>query len=83
MQGHLSKILTNPIRKQTAPVCIGELSFLDLDAKTFDQIEVDIIDSILFTFNTEQLTLNRHYNVTVNASNVAGSTLSPPITIST
>ena len=39
---------------------------------------VDHVNNTMIT----QFPVNRHYNVTVNASNSAGSTLSPPFTIS-
>ena len=68
---------------QTAPVCNFELYFLDLDTNTSKHGTEVVSDSlVLFTFNTEQLAMNHLYKVTVNASNAAGSTLSPPITIS-
>ena len=40
------------------------------------------VNDTIITFNTEQLPVNRHYNVVVDASNAAGSTLSPPFPIS-
>lgn len=67
-------------------MCGGELIFLDLDtnAPTIKHgIEVDTISNTMLTFSTERLlNRNHHYNVTVNASNNAGSVLSPPFTIS-
>ena len=52
--------------------------FVDLDTGeiiTLGDRELPIVGNNI-TFTTEQLRVNRHYNVTVRASNSAGSTTS-------
>ena len=50
-------------------MCNSELTLVDLDTGEIITLEGT-------TFTTENVTVNRHYNVTVNASNSAGSTTS-------
>ena len=57
-------------------MCSSELTFMDLDTGeiiTLGDGELTIVENNI-TFTTEQLSVNRHYNVTVRASNKAGST---------
>ena len=59
-------------------MCSGELKFVDLDTGeivTLGNGELTIAE-INITFATEQLRVNHRYNVTVRASNSAGSTTS-------
>ena len=54
-------------------MCSVRLTFVDLDtgeSRTWDDLTIQ--DNAI-KFTTEQLADNRHYNVTVNASNAAGS----------
>ena len=50
-------------------MCSGELTLVDLDTG-----EIITLEGI--TFTTQEVRVNRLYNVTVNASNSAGSTTS-------
>ena len=63
-------------------VCIILTHNLDTNQVTEYEANLDVDSNLLLNFVTEG-TINHQYNVTVNASNAAGSTLSPPITIST
>ena len=64
-------------------MCNYELLLLDLDIQMMLlEIELLKIDLRLFIFKTKLLAMNHHYNVTVDVSNAAGSTVSPPFTIS-
>ena len=54
---------------QSDPVCSSVLTFVDLDTG-----EIITLEGI--TFTTQEVKVNRHYNVTVNASNSVGSTTS-------
>ena len=59
-------------------MCSGELKFVDLDTGeiiTLENGELTIAE-INITFATERLRVNRLYNVTIRASNSAGSTTS-------
>ena len=59
-------------------MCSSELTFMDLDTGeiiTLREGELTIADNNI-TFTFEQLSVNRHYNVTIRASNSAGSTTS-------
>ena len=59
-------------------MCSGELKFVDLDTGEIIKLgngELTIAE-INITFAAEQLRVNRRYNVTVRASNSAGSTTS-------
>ena len=63
---------------KSAGVCSSELTFVDLDTEeiiTLGDEELTIAGNNI-TFTTEQLKTNRHYNVTIRASNSAGSTTS-------
>ena len=65
-------------------MCNATLVCEDLDTGesiTLGDGELTIGENAI-TFTSEQLTDNRNYSVTVNATNAAGSTSSPPITIS-
>ena len=59
-------------------MCSSELTFVNLDTGEIitlgDEELISAGNNI--TFRTEQLSVNRHYNVTVRASNSAGSTTS-------
>ena len=58
-------------------MCSGELKLMDLDTgkiTTLGDEELTIAENNIIT--TEQLRVNRHYNITVNASNSAGSATS-------
>ena len=61
------------IYTQLTPVCSGKLKSVDL----YTGLEViptgDIILRNTITFTNEHLRDNRHYNVTITATNVAGS----------
>ncbi len=63
---------------QSAPVCHAKLTFVDVDTEetiTLGDADLTISEtSIIFT--TEQLRENRHYTVSVTASNIAGSAIS-------
>ena len=50
-------------------MCSSELTFVDLDTG-----EIITLEGI--TFTTQEVRVNRHYNVIVRASNSAGSTTS-------
>ena len=59
-------------------MCSGELMFVDLDTGeiiTLGDGELTTAGNNI-TFNAEQLSVNRRYNVTIRASNKAGSTTS-------
>ena len=59
-------------------MCSSELTFMDLDTGeiiTLREGELTIVENNI-TFTAEQLRVNRLYNVTVRASNKAGSTTS-------
>ena len=59
-------------------MCNGELIFVDLDTVeiiTLGDGEFIIAENNI-TFTTEQVRVNRLYNVTINASNSAGSATS-------
>ena len=59
-------------------MCRGELAFEDIDTgemSTLGDADVTIAGNTI-TFSTGQLTVNRHYNVTVTATNAAGLTTS-------
>jgi hypothetical protein len=64
------------IEVQSAPVCSGELTFIDVD--TGETITLGDSDLMItennITFTTQQLRENRHYNVTVTAFNTDCST---------
>ena len=60
-------------------MCSGELVFVDLDTGeiiTLGYGELTIAGNNITFITTEQLRDNRRYNVTVRASNSAGSTTS-------
>ena len=62
---------------QSAPVCSGELAFFDIDTGetiTLGDTELTITETNI-TFTTQQVRENRRYNVTVMASNAAGSVM--------
>lgn len=58
-------------------MCSSEVTFVDVDTReTFvgkDSEKTVIVTNI--TFSTEQLRENRHYNVTVFASNIVGTSI--------
>lgn len=60
---------------QSAPVCYGNLVFLD--NYTGERVMMECSDLTIMedtiSFAATRLTANRHYHVTVTASNVAGS----------
>lgn len=66
--------------RMSAPVCTAVLTFVDLD--TGDTITLGTTDltleenNITFTAESGLLTTNRHYDVTVTATNIAGSATS-------
>ena len=59
-------------------MCDDELTIVDVD--TEETVTLDdntlIVDKTNITFLTQSLRENRRYNVTITASNVAGSALS-------
>lgn len=57
---------------QSAPVCNSSFMFFDLDTEEAMTIEGVIIGNNI-SFNSEQLMLNRHYNITITASNGNGT----------
>ena len=57
---------------QSAPACVSGLTFVDRD--TGERMNKNLITgNAIITFTTEQLRSNRHYNVTVNATNIQSS----------
>ena len=64
-------------------MCNYELLLLDLDIQMLFEIKLLRTDLLLFSLNAELLAMNHHYSVIIDASNAAGSTVSPPFTIST
>ena len=55
-------------------MCDAELKFVDVDTgetTTLEDTDVTVTETGI-TFSTQQLTENRHYNVTVTVSNVRG-----------
>ena len=61
---------------QSTPVCFASLVFIDIDAE--EQIVIDglIAAANNISFTSEQLMLNRHYNITIMATNSNGSNTS-------
>ena len=61
---------------QSTPVCFASLVFVDIDAE--EQIVIDglIVAANNISFTSEQLMLNRHYNITIMATNSNGSNTS-------
>ena len=59
-------------------MCRAELTFEDVDTREIITLEGNdlTITETNITFTTQQLRENRHYNVTVAASNTAGSATS-------
>ncbi len=64
---------------QSAPVqCSGEIVFVDVDTGetiTLDNTDLTITETNI-TFTNQHLKQNRHYNVTVTASNSRGQAVS-------
>ena len=63
---------------QSAPVCSAELTFVDVDTRetiTLGNTDLTVAETNI-TFTAEQLRMNRHYNITVIAFNVAGTATS-------
>ena len=62
-------------------MCDGELTFTDLDTGEVISLEnADLnITGANVTLGTEELRENRHYNITIRASNIAGSARSDDI----
>ena len=61
---------------QSAAVCSAELTFMDVDTGetiALGDSDLTIQTEINITFTTQQLGENHRYNVTVTASNAAGS----------
>ena len=57
---------------QSAPACVSGLTFVDRDTR--ERMNKSLITgNAIITFTTEQLRRNRHYNVTVNATNIQSS----------
>ena len=57
-------------------MCHGELIFMNKETiTTLGNTDLTITDTNI-TFTTQQLRENRHYNVTVTASNIRGQTAS-------
>ena len=73
--GRFSVIITNINCLQSAPICTGELTFMDVD--TGEAVTLRGTD-LTIEFNVITLTVhqNHHYNTTVIASNIAGSATS-------
>ena len=60
-------------------MCSSELILMDLDTEeiiTLGDGDLTTAENNITFITTEQLSVNRHYNVTVRASNSAGSTTS-------
>ena len=66
------------VYSQSVPVCRGELAFVDIDAgETITLGESDLILSVNYiAFSIQQVRENRHYSVTVTASNAGGLAVS-------
>ena len=65
---------------QSAPVCNAELIVVDIETGEnimLGSTELTIAESNI-TFTSRQLRMNRHYNVTITASNPAGYVVSKP-----
>lgn len=66
----------NEYNLQSAPVCHVELTSLDIDTGediTIGDSNLAVVAETNITFTTtQQLRQNRHYNVTVTASNIVG-----------
>ncbi len=59
-------------------MCTAVLTFVDFDAGdiiTLQDADLTLVGNNV-TFTTDLLTTNRHYNITANASNSAGSSIS-------
>ena len=66
-------LLTNSfLFTQSAPTCTCEMNFVDLDTGE----TITVVDHDECTFITRQLMIKRHYNITIHASNGAGSATS-------
>ena len=61
---------------QSTPVCFASLVFVDIDAE--EQIVIDGLIAAVnnISFTSEKLMLNRHYNITIMATNSNGSNTS-------
>ena len=65
-------------------MCSGELTFVDIDTGeiiTLGDTDLTIAETNI-TFTTQQLRENHRYNVTVIASNIAGSATDEKLRIS-
>ena len=63
---------------KSTPVCGSQLIFVDVDTEETITLggSALTVNGANITFVTQLLRRNRHYNVTVIASNAAGSTIS-------
>jgi hypothetical protein len=62
---------------QSVPVCTIEISFMDVETREIKVLEDSHITLIMnrVVFPIEQLTAHRHYNVVIQASNVAAQSV--------